>query len=271
MGKPTMLTGMLVLAASLYAQPPGPPGPPPPGGRGFGGPWAFLGAEVFRPGHVVKNAPFSADVVTESTQTLADGNHIKQSITAHVYRDSEGRVRREETLGSLGGLLQQASPRQVVFIEDPVAGANYALDPTNHTATRSVVNRPAAAPGRPGQRGRGRGPFGNRFRQNSADAKTESLGTQTIGAVQAQGTRVTRTIPAGQIGNDQPIQIVTETWYSPELQMVVLRKSSDPRRGEVVMQVENINRTEPSSALFQVPPDFKVRDVQWRRPVPPGQ
>ncbi len=86
----------------------------------------------------------------------------------------------------------------------------------------------------------------------------------------AQGTRVTRTIPAGQIGNDQPLQIVNETWYSSDLQMVVMRKSSDPRRGEVVTQVQNLNRAEPAATLFQVPTDFKVNEAQrGSRPAPP--
>lgn len=266
--KKTMLMGLLMAVASAYAQPQGPP--PGPRGRGPGGPGGFLGAEVFRPGHVVTAAPFSADVVTTTTQTLSDGSHINQSNTAHVYRDSEGRTRREETLGNLNGLLQQSSPRQVVFINDPVAGANYALDTVNKTASKSVFNNNRPAP--PAGQGRGRG---NGFARKSANAnvKTENLGTQTIAGVTAQGTRVTRTIPAGQIGNDQPLTIVNETWYSPDLQMVVMRKSSDPRRGEVVTQVQNLNRAEPAATLFQVPADFKVNQTQRRgRPAaPPAQ
>jgi hypothetical protein len=263
--KRMLVLGMLISVAGLYAQPPGPP----PGlrGRGPGGPGEiFLGGEVFRPGHVVTGAPFSADVVTTSTQTLADGSHINQSNTMHVYRDSEGRTRREETLGNLNGLLQQASPRQIVFIDDPAGGVNYALDATNKVATRSVFRNGAAPAGRPGGPGRGRGLRGETFPRNSANVKTENLGTQTIAGVQAQGTRVTRTIPAGQIGNDQPLQIVNETWYSPDLHMVVMRKSSDPRRGDVVTQVQNLNRSEPPSTLFQVPAEYKVNDFQRRGP-----
>lgn len=265
------LIGVCALAMSALAQP---PGPPPDGRGGRGGPGArggFLGAEVFTPGQVVKNAPFSADVVTQTTQTLPDGSHIKQSNTVHAYRDSEGRTRREETL-NLNGLAVGANggtPSQVVFLNDPVAGASYALDPTNRTATKSGRGpRPDAA----GQVSRRQGPPGGttvfpRGRgQNAQNVKRESLGTQTIEGVQAQGTRVTRTIPAGQIGNEQPIQIVTETWYSPDLQMTILRKSSDPRRGETVTQVQNINRSEPAATLFQVPADFKVTEGGRRGP-----
>lgn len=268
----TIWIGALALAGAIYAQP---PGPMPRGGRGGGG--GFLGAEVFAPGPAVKNAPFSGDVVTQTTQTLADGSHIKQSNTVHVYRDSEGRTRREETL-RLNGLAVGANngvPPQVVFINDPVSRTNYALDPTNKTATKTGRGpRPAGVPPQNGQSSdnSASGPRpqmvarGQVNRTNLKDGKTESLGTQSVEGVQAQGTRTTRTIPAGQIGNEQPIQIVTESWYSPELQMVVLRKSSDPRRGETVTQVTNITRGEPSATLFQVPVDFKVEEGRGPRP-----
>jgi hypothetical protein len=216
------------------------------------------------PGRVVKNAAFSGDVVTQTTQTLADGSHVKQSTTVHVFRDSEGRTRREETL-NLSGLAVGANsgtPAQMVFINDPVAGSSYALDTTNKTATKTGRGpRPAGA----NADNAGRGPRpqmaqGRVMRQDGANVKTESLGTQMVEGVQAQGTRTTRTIPAGEIGNEQPIQIVNETWYSQDLQMVVMRKSSDPRRGETVTQLTNVSRGEQSSMLFQLPVDYKVSE-----------
>jgi hypothetical protein len=91
-------------------------------------------------------------------------------------------------------------------------------------------------------------------------AKVESLGTQNIGGVQADGKRVTETIPAGAIGNEREINVVNETWYSPELQTVVMSKYSDPRTGDVVYTLTNINRSEPDPALFQVPADYKMKE-----------
>jgi hypothetical protein len=90
------------------------------------------------------------------------------------------------------------------------------------------------------------------------NAQKESLGTQMIEGVQAEGTRTTLTIPAGAIGNDLPIQIVSERWYSPELQTVVMTKHSDPRMGDTVYRLTNINRNEPAPSLFQAPPDYTV-------------
>ena len=92
------------------------------------------------------------------------------------------------------------------------------------------------------------------------DVKTESLGTQTIEGVQAEGTRTVVTTPAGQIGNEKDLQTVSERWYSPDLQTVVLRKSSDPRFGDTVYRLVNIQRSEPPASLFEVPADFTVRD-----------
>jgi hypothetical protein len=257
----TIGIGVLALTAAAIAQPPGLPHGGP-GGRG--GPGGFLGAEVLMPGRVVKNAPFSGDVVTQTTQTLSDGSHIKQSTTVHVYRDSQGRTRREQTL-NLNGLAVGANngvPAQMVFLNDPVAGTSYALDTTNKTAAKTGRGpRPAGA--NADSAGRGLRPQmaqGRVNRENSQNVKTESLGTQMVEGMQAQGTRTTRTIPAGEVGNEQPIQIVTESWYSTDLQMVVMRKSSDPRRGETVTQLTNVNRSEPSSTMFQVPADFTVSE-----------
>jgi hypothetical protein len=87
-----------------------------------------------------------------------------------------------------------------------------------------------------------------------------SLGTQEIEGIQAQGTRTTETIPAGKIGNEKPIVITTERWYSPDLQVDVLVKHNDPRMGEVVYQLTNVSREEPDPSLFQVPADYTVQE-----------
>jgi hypothetical protein len=257
-----MIAVVMVLAFVASAQDPGPDR-----GRGrgpfgagsnpaFQGPGArLLGAEAGMPGRIVKNAPYSADLVTETTQTLPDGNRIHQTTTARAYRDSEGRTRREPSLNSLNSLAPNSHLTAVIFINDPVAGVNYALSANDRTATRSSWTRPG---GRANQtRSAGSPPPGGRshFNQN---VKTESLGRQTVEGVPADGTRTTLTIPAGQIGNEQPIQIVTESWYSADLQAVVMSKRSDPRTGESSFHMGNLSRAEPAAALFQVPADYKI-------------
>jgi hypothetical protein len=220
------------------------------------------------PGRVVKNAPYSADVVTERTQTLADGNHVKQSSSVHVSRDSEGRTRQEQSLQNLSGLAGNANLPQVVFIHDPVAGAAYALNTTNKTATKSNWSHRPGPPSADAAQGSNprRGPAANAQQGpggrhgNAQNVKTEALGRQTIEGVQADGTRTTLTIPAGQMGNEQAIQVVTETWYSADLQTVVMRKHSDPRSGDTVTHMMNVSRAEPPQTLFSVPVDYKVTE-----------
>ena len=254
----TTMIGVVLLAAGANGQGPRPGGPGAPGW-----PSRFLGAEAGMPGRVVKNAPYSADVVTESTQTLGDGNRIHQTTTTRVYRDSDGRTRREPALNNLGGLSNSGNLPQLVFINDPMAGLNYTLNATERTAVKSAWSRPPvprqtssdAVPG-PG-RGFGPRPRGG---PNAENAKTESLGRQTIEGVLADGTRTTVTIPAGQIGNEQPIQTVNETWYSQELQTTLLSRRTDPRFGETVTRLQNVSRAEPSRSLFEPPVDYKLSE-----------
>jgi hypothetical protein len=111
------------------------------------------------------------------------------------------------------------------------------------------------------------GPQVEFFRYSSkADRKTETLEARSFDGVSAEGSRTTTTIPAGEIGNEQPIQIVDERWYSPELQAVVMTRHSDPRYGETTYRLTNISRAEPAAALFQVPSDYTVREVSGPAP-----
>lgn len=216
----------------------------------------FVGSEMRFGGPPVKGAPYSATVVTETVQTLATGTRISRKTTASVYRDGEGRTRREQTFGNIGPFHAAGEAPQMTFIEDPVAGAQYVLDARTHTAQKMKSRSDSPPKNHP---------------PSSSQAKTESLGTKTIEGVEAEGTRSTLTIPAGQIGNDQPIEIVSERWYSPELQVVVLSKHTDPRMGEHVYRLTNISRSEPAKSLFDIPADYTVMERQVDRgPRPRG-
>ncbi len=158
---------------------------------------------------------------------------------------------------AVGPLAASGTPKTFVMIQDPVAKANYMLDPGKKVAHQMPQhghgNSTAAADstGAPEFKGRKGG--------DSATVVKESLGTQTINGVSVQGTRFTRTIPAGQVGNDKPLSIVREEWYSPELQMVIQSKHTDPFMGETTYTVANIQRTAPEASLFSVPSDYTVK------------
>src|SRR6185295_16325362 len=110
----------------------GPPPPPLPDGN-----VVFFATESFG-GKVVKGAPYSAEAVTETIQTLGDGNRIVNRMSSMLYRDSEGRTRREQSLKGLGIFGSGEEPFKTIFINDPVAGVTFALDSRSHTAHKSV-------------------------------------------------------------------------------------------------------------------------------------
>jgi hypothetical protein len=230
----------------------------------------------------VKGAPYSATIVNESVQTLADGNRITQNSTGSVARDSQGRTRQSLLLPSIGNMSAADAP-QLVMIHDPVAQAAYQLNLTDKTAHKMPMP-PQLAKFSAEQHATAGGFASSGFTMQSfstnaagisggagmviraqkfdepGESHTDDLGTQTMQGVSAHGTRMTRTIPAGQIGNDKPIDIVTEIWTSPDLQTIVYSKRSDPRTGEQTFQLTNIVRSEPDQSQFTVPSDFKLID-----------
>jgi len=261
------LTGVVLLAfcGLLHAQTDSAPPPPPPGRHGGFGPMsddamAFVGFEAGLAGKTVTGAPFSATFSTQTTQTLADGNQIQRSSTGALARDSQGRTRRDMTLPAIGpwSTSGQAAPH-VVFINDSVASTQYFLDPDRKIARKMQRFRGGKHGGGPSPDAEGAPPAGTEGTNNRHNVTTTSLGTQTINGVQAAGTRVTRTIPAGAIGNANPIVITNERWYSSELQTVVMIKRSDPRMGTTTFQLTNIQKQEPDASLFRVPADYTVR------------
>jgi TonB family protein len=371
--------------------------------------FSFMSSEMHFDSKIVKGAPYSAEAVTESIQTLADGNRITRTSKASLYRDGEGRTRRDQTLNNIGPWATADEPPQTIFINDPVAGANYVLNPRTRTAqkmsnmfmfkrtldeegdappasgaartqvwvrsgngadvavsssaplkaasganlsgkaikkvqpTYPPIAKAAGAQGsvtvqivinEAGEVESAKATAGHPLLQqaavdaakewrftptkvsgntvkvsgmisfvfalpksedappasgmtmmrvpapdNAPDADglparvampkpvTESLGKQSIEGVEAEGTRTTVTFPAGTFGNERPINIVSERWYSPELQTIVMTKHSDPRFGETNYRLTNINRSEPARTLFEVPSDYtlKAEDAHPRR------
>jgi hypothetical protein len=289
---------------------------------------------------IVKNAPYSAEAVSESMQRLADGNQIVNTSRSMQYRDGAGRTR-TEVHGEDGEV-------RTITISDPVEGARWILNPGRKSATRldmkselaraeadaaraaATQARIAASQARAQAEGarhladqqrraadqareridqlrregklqegthiivkdvqRGLDATEVRVRvaqpapmampaaramsaqiapmiigavndgKWSAKAVTRELGGRDFSGVRAEGNQRSYTIPAGEIGNRAPIEVSSETWYSPELQVTVYHKRSDPRSGEVVYRLDKLKRGEPPAALFSVPSDYTVRD-----------
>jgi hypothetical protein len=213
----------------------------------------LLGFEGMHGGKVVTGVPFSAVAVSETNQTLADGNHIARKTETHVFRDGQGRFRKEVSFPAIGPLATSGQPKSFVFINDPVAGTHFILHPDAKTAEKMEMPF-----GKMKEEMKGKMEYRHQQALAEGSLKKEDLGTKTIAGVNAQGTRVTHTIPAGQIGNEKAITIVFEHWYSNDLQIMVMSKRSDPRFGDTTYTLTNIQRQEPAASLFAVPSDYTV-------------
>lgn len=244
-------------------------------------------------GKTIKNAPYSGTEVSETTQVLADGTRIHNEFQTQVWRDSEGRVRREGPGG--------------ITIFDPVANASYVLNPKTQTARKlplgmylfstseggntmiryfrfstgdGVANaerrtaelRTTYGPNHPAVREavtaelKARAALETEMKAAPGKVTTEQLPKRTIEGVAAEGSRETSIIDTGAIGNDRPIQIVNERWFSPELQTVLQSRHSDPRTGEESFKLINISRAEPPAYFFQIPAGYRVITDEPPRP-----
>lgn len=212
----------------------------------------------------IRNAPFSADVSTQYDRLLSNGNHIHRETIGKVYRDVQGRVRTETQIPSPSG------SSAYIVIQDPILHEVVHLDPRSKTANVHHLAEPLSVPAGlpnpivgqkgnlvptpPGQAGSAAVPL----RPDPVkDPVIESLGAKTMQGLQVLGTRTTAVMPGG---DGEPIVAVTDTWYSPDLQMVVLSISDDGQSGRSLMRVTNIVRAAPSEQLFQTPPDYTVKD-----------
>ena len=277
---------------------------------------------------VVRNAPYSAEAVTERMQTLADGNQIVTRQSTLSYRDSAGRTRQD--------VQDDKGEVRTITITDPVDGATFILNPRQKTGTKVPAPRelaplaadaararveqlraegklPAAREGRDGvkpaakealkdggqefivkrvertnadtrvqvqeniriQINNNQGVNGNTMQMRvapviagalgdsrwSAKPSNKDLGSKEIDGVKANGKLRSYEIPAGEVGNRNPIVVTDESWYSPELQITVYTRHSDPRSGDRIYRLAGLKREEPAASLFTVPPDYSIKDV----------
>jgi len=227
----------------------------------------------------ISGAPYSATQTTERIQTLADGTHITQpGQKIVIYRDSVGRMRTETTLRNPDPLGSNEPGPVEVTIVDPVAGFRYQFNlkdkviqrfaipaPRLATAPRPPANAPPQGIAPTGVVG-GIRPTTGVVARNHPNASSESLGSQMIEGVTAEGTRITTTFAVGTIGNDREIVVSNEMWFSKQLGITVWRKASDPRSGDSTTKLANISLVEPDAVLFVPPADYSIKDMSSPAP-----
>ena len=220
--------------------------------------------------------PFSGTVKSTFEQKLADGNAIHSVTRTHQARDSAGRTMRETAQGCARGEDGQMREIRVVNVNDPVARTNMSWQVGSDDQPKVVrvfhqaefpvprVGQPAARPEpTPEELARQQKMMQAARAQQLEQRKetvTEDLGVKQIAGVSAQGTRITRTIPAGKEGNDQPLVVMNETWRSKELGATLMMIRDDPRTGRTVTEFEELNRGEPDPGWFSPPAGDKVQE-----------
>ena len=208
---------------------------------------------------LVTGSPYSALGISQTVTTLPDGNRIVRQNTIRLWRDGDGRTRSEFSLSSIGGPRPLELNRTVTVIDDPAARERYMLQPANKVAvTLPIVPcrvttglEPDLSVGPPR-------PPGLSMRVSTP----VKLGERQVDGETASGSRVEATIPAGAIGNEQPIRMSAEQWYGKDLQVVVEATYRDPRTGETRYKLSDIHRDEPDAKLFRVPDNYR------RQPAP---
>jgi hypothetical protein len=206
---------------------------------------------------VVQGKPYAAESQTDVVQTLADGNRIVRHTSSKFFRDSSGRTRREQTFGAINPSIPGETK---IFIDDPVANVAWVIDPGSHSARKLVrtgkymVERNAQMMAETEPVGLAKLPKLDEGR----DIVREQLGQKMIEGVLCSGTRDTITIPSGQIGNERPVVIVTETWTSPAIGALVQSSTTDPRFGQTTYQLLNLQLGEQQIALFEPPASYQI-------------
>ena len=228
---------------------------------------------------LVKGAPFSATLTVETTPS--DGSARPRNFTSLIFRDTDGRTRRDRMPQTPAAPNVEPQP-QTSTINDPVAGFTYAIDHGPRTYSRGTfrswsqsgsddVTLATSLPLNPNNKTNNSQMLPTRMNTDnsrvlkggtviasSSEIKNEQLGEREIEGVIAEGTRIRTSIPAHAMGNAQPIEIIIERWYSPALQTPVLIKRSDPRVGEIVYRLSEIKRDEPSPTLFVLPSGYRM-------------
>ena len=217
---------------------------------------SFASAEfAFNGSVIVQGAPYSATNIIETTQILSDGRRVVRRMAGRVYRDSEGRTRHECIRDATRGEATAGAP----MIYDAATGAIYILNPQRRNALQLSLPHAGATP----RQAKIITPQTPPENQLEVAGGAVSLGTTMIEGIMAEGVRTTRLIPVGEIGNKEPIKVVYERWYSPELRGNILIKCTDTRFGEAVYRLTNIDRSEPARELFAIPTGYRVEPARF--------
>jgi uncharacterized protein YecT (DUF1311 family) len=191
--------------------------------------------------------PFHAKIVVEINRQLPDGTAVAQKYYTLVARDAAGREYREGR-----DLVPAGSDREPPLVRTIV------YDPKTSLITTCIPDRRVC-------RQTGFDPTGHPVEESagpSSDGKSvltrESLGAKTMDGLEVTGTRETRTFSPGAFGNDKPVVVTKEIWYSPQLQFNLAVTRNDPRNGTQTFAVTDLKLGDPGSEWFALPDGYRM-------------
>jgi hypothetical protein len=217
---------------------------------------ASLTIQMNKPQTPVIGLPFSADLSVHMVQHLANGVALKFEVKGHVYRSAGGMERYDGTTVS----TDPANPESntLVYILDKVKHTAIFYNSKTMKATVQQLQDTSTVTVRflPLQETR----IQNRIIKPE-NVITTDLGKRTEGAMTLVGKRVTGTIPAGKVGNDQPLSVTGDVWVDPQLKLMVEEVEQDPLAGERTLALSNIHGEEPDPKLFEIPAGYTVHEM----------
>ena len=208
----------------------------------------------------IPNAPFTATLDTEWVRYAGQGATITLVNERHIARDRSGRIYQERwyLVAKYG---KEKSEMNWIQIADPKRHTLYNCSPQRHICELkdydpsdelSAATQRAPMPSGETQHGQ---------------TKVEDLGTRNIAGVETVGRRETRVIAQGEMGNDQEVTSVNETWHSQELGMNLLSIRSGPIVGKQTFTITELSSGDPDAHLFELPAGYEVRDVRKDGPI----
>lgn len=197
------------------------------------------------------DAPFAATVRTEWIRQLPDGGSISLKNHRAIARDKAGRIFQERRILVPDDGKSESGISQIE-ISDPVLHRLFICVPQELVCQLEVFSAPPFAPA----------PTAGATPNHPGGPTEENLGKQSVSGLETVGTRETTLIPTGQIGNNSPILMRREFWYSPQLGVNLISKREDPRFGVQNFEVTDIILGDPDSKLFEVPTGSKILDLR---------
>lgn len=209
----------------------------------------------------VQPVPYTAQFTVTTERTLADGTKITHEDTEVQAVNSQGWRLTAITRQPLSS-DQQPITHTTLFEANEGITLSWTVPDARAIATSMSLRPMDTACGSSSATAQA-GILHAPFQTPRTRPAVEELGTETIQGVEAHGTRTTTTIPAGAMGNDQPMVRTAELWRAvdPGLHRLIVRSIiDDPMQGYSDRELVSFEQGDPDESQFEIPQGYQVVD-----------